>query len=90
LYQQWDAYGVNGIADHGFYPDIYTIQSWDELPSLTVPESTTACTFMQAARQWLESIDRVPTVRSRFWPAPCQGLLGCDESPVITFAPDEP
>jgi hypothetical protein len=90
LYQQWESYEANGMEHYGFYPDIYTIQSWDELPSVTVPESTAACTFMQAARQWLDSIDRVPTVRSRFWPTSCRGLLGCEESPVITIAPGEP
>jgi hypothetical protein len=90
LYQQWDSYTANGMEFYGFYPDIYTIQSWDELPSATVPESTPACTFMQAARQWVESIDRVPTVRYRFWPAPCLGLLGCEQSPVIMGGPREP
>ena len=89
LYQQWDSYTANGIEFYGFYPDIYTIQSWDELPSVTVPEATPACTFMQAAKQWVESIDRVPTVRYRFWPTPCEGLLGCEESPVILMGPSQ-
>jgi hypothetical protein len=57
LFQQWDAYKSNRIDYYGFYPDIYTIQSWDQLPSITVPESTSACTFTQGAKQWLDSVD---------------------------------
>jgi hypothetical protein len=91
LYQQWESYNVNGMEYYGFYPDIYTIQSWDELPSVTVPESTNACTFMQGARQWLDSIDRVESIRSRFsWPAPCLGVLACEGPAVIAVAPREP
>jgi hypothetical protein len=63
LMQQWNTYRSNGIEFYGFYPDIYTVQSWDPLPSITIPESTTACTFMQGAKQWVESID--PT--NRLW-----------------------
>ena len=91
LYEQWESYKVNGMEYYGFYPDIYTIQSWDELPSVTVPESTNACTFMQGARQWLDSIDKVTSVRLRLdGPLPCQGLLACEEPNVITVAPREP
>jgi hypothetical protein len=61
LSQQWSSYGTNGIDYYGFYPDIYTIQSWDQLPSVTVPEST-GCTFMQGARQWLDSLAIIPPV----------------------------
>ena len=89
LYQQWEAYNGNGMEYYGFYPDIYTIQSWDELPSVTIPETTSACTFMQGARQWLDSIDKVESVRRRlFWPTPCQGILGCEGPTPV--APREP
>jgi hypothetical protein len=57
LYQQWNAYQNNRIDYYGFYPDLYTIQSWDQLPSVTTPESTAVCTFMQGAKQWLDSMD---------------------------------
>lgn len=91
LYQQWESYKANGLEYYGFYPDIYTIQSWDELPSVTVPESTSACTFMQGARQWLDSIDRISAIRSRVgWPTPCQGILGCEGPTPIAVAPREP
>jgi len=86
LSQQWESYKTNGIDYYGFYPDIYTIQSWDELPSQTLPESTRACTFMQGARQWMDAIEKVPPVRPRLsWPVPCQGLLACEEPDVITM-----
>jgi hypothetical protein len=57
LYQQWNAYRTNRIDYYGFYPDLYTIQSWDQLPSGTTPESTVACTFMEGAKEWLDAID---------------------------------
>jgi hypothetical protein len=80
LSQQWSAYKANGLDYYGFYPDIYTIQSWDQLPSATMPESTTACTFMQGAKQWLDSIDVVAPVRPGvFGQSPCRGLLGCEQ-----------
>ena len=88
LNQQWNAYKVNGIDYYGFYPDIYTIQSWDQLPSVTVPETTSACTFMQGAKQWLDAIDVVPPVRPGLYrPPSCQTpsaatlktLLACEQ-----------
>jgi hypothetical protein len=80
LYQQWDSYKANGIDYYGFYPDIYTIESWDQLPSVTVPEATNACTFMQGARQWLNSINMVEPIRAGFSSGrSCEGLLACDQ-----------
>jgi hypothetical protein len=63
LDQQWTAYQANGIDHYGFYPDIYSIETWDQLPSVTTPESTKACTFMQGAKQWIDSIHTIPAVR---------------------------
>ncbi len=57
LFQQWESYKANGMDSFGFYPDIYTIQSWDELPSVTVPESTTACT-VHAGGETMAGFDR--------------------------------
>ena len=89
LDQQWASYTANGIDYYGFYPDIYTVQSWDEVPSVTVAESTNACSFTQGARQWVDSIDMVPSVhRGLYGPGPCQGMLACGEPAIITVAPD--
>jgi hypothetical protein len=63
LNQQWSTYQTNGIDYYGFHPDIYTIESWDQLPSLTTPETTKACTFMQGTKQWIDSIGTIPPVR---------------------------
>lgn len=81
LYQQWAAYKLNGIDTYDFYPDIYTIQSWDQLPSVTVPESASRCTFMEGAKSWLDSVDIVPAIRPGPYQRPCAGILAC-ESPV--------
>jgi len=56
LYQQWNKYNAEGIDYYGFYPDIYTVESWDQIPSATVPEAIKACTFTQGARQWIDFI----------------------------------
>jgi hypothetical protein len=77
LFRQWDAYKANGIDTEGFYPDIYTVQSWDQLPSATVPESTDACTFMRGARLWQDALDLVPPVHENRWRF-CQGMLPCE------------
>jgi hypothetical protein len=89
LNQQWDAYKAYGIDYYGFSPDIYDVQSWDQLPSVTVPESTSACTFMQGAKQWLDSIDVIPPVHF-LRPRYCDGqfaatvgmLVGCEQPAV--------
>ena len=78
LFQQWDAYKRSGLDYYGFHPDIFTVQSWDQLPSVTVPESTGACTFMQGAKQWLDAIALVPAIRLVRPPRSCQGMLPCE------------
>jgi hypothetical protein len=79
LSQQWKSYGDNGVDYYGFYPDIYTIQSWDQLPSVTAPESVT-CTFMQGAKQWLDSIAIIPPVHPGLHDRICQSQSAIEQS----------
>jgi hypothetical protein len=83
LYQQWNTYEVNGIDYYGFYPDIYTIQSWDQLPSATIPESANTCTFMQGAKHWLDTVNVVAPFRpGDYQQTRCEGLRPCDRPAV--------